>query len=158
MGTVLRAAGVPLLLFFLLAPLASAAEKRPLPVTERDKCPVCGMFVARYPDWTAQVIFKDGTHDVFDGPKDMFRYYFDLKKYNPSKRQSDIAAIYVTEYYSTKLMDARDLFFVLGSDVYGPMGVELIPVATMENAKEFLRDHKGKRILKFDEVKPGDLR
>lgn len=144
--------------FYLLSASSPAAEKKPVEVKQRDKCPVCGMFVAKYPEWTAQVIFNDGTYDVFDGPKDMFKYYFDLEKYNASKRQSDISAIYVTEYYSTKLLDARDVPFVLGSDVYGPMGVELIPISTLDKAKEFMRDHKGKRILKFEEVKPGDLR
>jgi copper chaperone NosL len=153
------APGIWLFIFFLLMSTpASADAKKPVEVKQSDKCPVCGMFVARYPAWISQVIFNDGTYDVFDGPKDMFKYYFDLKKYSRSRKQSDIAAMYVTEYYSTKPMDARNVFFVLGSDVYGPMGVELVPIATLDTAKEFMRDHRGKRILKFVEVKSGDLR
>lgn len=137
---------------------AHAADKKPADVKQGDKCPVCGMFVARYPEWIAQIVFDDGTHAFFDGPKDMFKYYFNLKEYNPSKKQSDISAIYVTEYYSTRLMDAGHVFFVSGSDVYGPMGHELVPVATPDEAKEFMRDHKGRKILRFGEVKPGDLK
>ena len=38
----------------------------------KDKCPVCGMFVHKYPKWVAEIIFKDGTHAVFDGPKDTY--------------------------------------------------------------------------------------
>jgi nitrous oxide reductase accessory protein NosL len=34
------------------------------------------------------------------------------------------------------------------------MGHELVPLATEEDAQEFLRDHAGKRILRFDEVTP----
>jgi copper chaperone NosL len=147
-----------LILFLFLSSFAPAAGKKPVEVKQRDKCPVCGMFVARYPEWTAEVIFNDGTYDVFDGPKDMFKYYFDLKRYNSSKKQSDIAAIYVTEYYSAKLMDAQKVFFVPGSGVYGPMGVELVPIAAPDAAKQFMRDHGGRRILKFGEVTPGDLR
>ena len=26
----------------------------------KDTCPVCGMFVSRYPDWVATVLYKDG--------------------------------------------------------------------------------------------------
>jgi nitrous oxide reductase accessory protein NosL len=41
---------------------------------------------------------------------------------------------------------------VIGSDVVGPMGHELIPLRTREEAEEFQRDHQGKRLLCFDEV------
>ena len=44
------------------------------------------MFVKKYPDWTSQILFKDGSYAVFDGAKDMFKYYLGLKKFNPSTR------------------------------------------------------------------------
>jgi len=139
-------------LMFLSIPKSVAADKKPVEVRKSDKCPVCGMFVAGYKNWVAQIIFTDNSYAVFDGPKDMFRYYLNVKKYNPAKTASDISNIYVTEYYSTDLMDARKAFFVTGSDVYGPMGAELVPLATEAAAKDFLKDHKGSRILKFNEV------
>ena len=145
-------------LMFLSVPLSVAADKKPFEVKKSDKCPVCGMFVAGYKNWEAQIIFGDGSYAVFDGPKDMFRYYLNVKKYNPAKTASDISNIYVTEYYSTKLMDARKAFFVRGSDVNGPMGAELVPLATEAAAKDFLKDHKGSRILKFSEVTIEDLK
>jgi len=49
-----------------------------------DKCPVCGMKVTPYPNWIAQIIFSDGSYAVFDGPKDMLKYYFEMDKYNKS--------------------------------------------------------------------------
>jgi copper chaperone NosL len=147
-----------LLIFVFLAASALASDPVPVKPSKRDKCPVCGMFVYKYPDWVGQVIFKDGTVDLFDGAKDLFKYYFDLKKYNPEKTQKDIAAIYVTEYYDVKLMDAKKAFFVMGSDVYGPMGKELIPFFTQEDANAFKKDHKGKRILVFDQVTPAIIR
>ena len=141
-----------LYVMFFSVSFSSAADKKPAEVKKSDKCPVCGMFVAGYKNWLAEIIFTDRTYAVFDGPKDMFRYYLDLKKYNPSKTASDISAIYTTDYYSTELKDARKVYFVLGSDVNGPMGAELVPLATEAAAKEFLKDHQGKRILKFTEV------
>jgi copper chaperone NosL len=141
-----------LFLLFLSVPLSSASDKKPGEIRKSDKCPVCGMFVEKYRNWLAEIFFSDGTYAVFDGPKDMFRYYLDIKKYNPSKTVSDISAVYVTEYYSTGIMEARKAFFVQGSDVYGPMGLELVPLASEAKAQEFLKDHKGKTILKFGEV------
>jgi nitrous oxide reductase accessory protein NosL len=41
---------------------------------------------------------------------------------------------------------------VIGSDTLGPMGHELVPLASEEDAQEFLKDHQGTRILRFGEV------
>ncbi|MGQ9656128.1 MAG: nitrous oxide reductase accessory protein NosL, partial [Thermodesulfobacteriota bacterium] len=81
-----------------------------------------------------------------------FKYYLDLKRYEPKRQGSDIQAIYVTEYYSLEPIEAQRAFFVTGSDVYGPMGKELIPLARESDAKQFMKDHGGKRLLRFDEV------
>jgi copper chaperone NosL len=137
--------------------LSSGLEKKPVEVRKDDKCQVCGMFVAKYREWIAEIIFSDGTYVVFDGPKDMLKYYFNPGKYNPSRKQSDIQSIYVTEYYSTKLMDAKNMFYVSGGNVNGPMGPELVPVETIGRAKEFMIDHKGKKVLKFSEITREDV-
>ena len=141
-----------LCMLLLSLTLSFAADKKPVAIKKSDKCPVCGMFVSGYKNWMSEIIFADGTYAVFDGPKDMFRYYLNIKKYNPAKTASDISRIYITEYYSTEFTDAREVFFVQGSDVNGPMGAELVPIASETAAKEFLKDHKGKKVLKFNEV------
>jgi nitrous oxide reductase accessory protein NosL len=121
---------------------------------EREKCPVCGMFVAKYPDWVAAVAFNDGHIVYFDGAKDMFKYYFDVKKYDPDRSAQAVRSVHVTEYYDMRLIPAEDAFFVIGGDVYGPMGRELIPLASAEDAETFSADHGGKQTLRFDEVTP----
>lgn len=136
----------------LITGMGASETKGPLKPTKKDKCPVCGMFVYKYPDWVAEIIFKDGSVDFFDGAKDMYKYYLNLKKYNPQKTVRDIEAIYATEWYDMKLIDASRAFFVIGSDAYGPMGHELIPLATKKDAETFMSDHKGKGILTFKEI------
>jgi copper chaperone NosL len=147
-----------LLGIFLFTSLAGAAEeelsKQTVPAfpTAKDKCPVCGMFVAKYPDWTMVVLFKDGSHVFFDGAKDMFKYIFNLKRYAPARKAEDIKTIMVKDYYRLSWIDAQKAWFVLGSDVYGPMGRELIPLEKETDAKEFMKDHHGKKILRFADV------
>ena len=51
-----------------------------------------------------------------------------------------------------KPLDAKEAFFVVGSDVFGPMGKELVPFAKRAEAEEFLRDHRGKKVLRFADV------
>ena len=138
----------------LTASASRADEIKPGQPAAGDKCPVCGMFVAKYPDFVDQIVFKDGTHAFFDGVKDMMKYYFDLPKYNPGKNQADIAAILVTDYYTLKLGDGLKAWYVAGSDVYGPMGKELMPFKDEAAAKEFKADHKGTAILSFQDITP----
>jgi nitrous oxide reductase accessory protein NosL len=116
----------------------------------KDRCPVCGMFVAPYHDWVAAIEFRDGTRFYFDGPKDLFVCFFDLSTYRKGASLTDIAGVYVTEYYSAELVDAREVFFVTDSDVLGPMGLELVPVRGRDAAETFRRDHGGQRILSFN--------
>jgi len=133
----------------LMLPLQGIASGPKMP-GKKDRCPVCGMFVAPYPDWIATIVFNDEKQVFFDGCKDLFRYYFKLN----AEQLENIDAIYVTDYYRTELVSAKEVFFVLGSDVYGPMGKELIPIAGKELAKTFMADHGGSGFFRFDEISP----
>ena len=135
------------------AAVASAAAPPGYVKPGRDeKCPVCGMFVYKYPDWVAELLFKDGSRAVFDGAKDLFRYFFDARRFGGTEGRGDVAVVFVTDYYTLEPIDGKPAFYVIGSDVYGPMGKELIPFERREDAEEFLRDHGGRRIIVFDEV------
>lgn len=120
--------------------------------SNKDRCPVCGMYVDRHPHWIARIVLKDGRRVFFDGPKDMFRYYLNMSQYEKSATLEDISEIYVADYYSTKPIKASEAFFVVGSDVKGPMGKELVPLGNKAEAETFLKDHQGEKILEFDEV------
>ena len=131
-----------------------AGERKPIKPSPKDKCPVCGMFVVKYPDFLAEIIYKDGTYAIFDGAKDMFKYFFNLRKYHPSQKTENIDSIYVTDYYQLTWIDGYKAIYVSGSDIYGPMGKEPIPFAKEADAQEFKKDHKGKSLLKFEEITP----
>jgi copper chaperone NosL len=142
-----------LLALFLTVSTAFAAETVTFPKPgAMDTCPVCGMLVSKYPNWVATVVYRDGHAHHFDGAKDMFKYLHDLPKYAAGHDAKDIAAIGVTEFYGLTRIDARSALYVIGSDVLGPMGHELVPLATRADAEDFLKDHKGRRILTFREV------
>jgi len=132
-----------------LAAAQPLASPKPGP---RDLCPVCGMLVSKYPNWVATIVYKDGHAHHFDGAKDMFKFWHEPAKYAAGHKREDMAAIWVTDFYNLQRVDARKAFYVVGSDVLGPMGHELVPLATKEDAADFLKDHKGKRILGFEDV------
>jgi len=110
------------------------------------------MFVAKYPDWTASLVFKDGTTLFFDGPKDLFTCYLGLNRFAPGRTTVDVARIEVKDYYSLRATDGVRAVYVVGSDVTGPMGRELVPFADPADAAAFLKDHQGQRLLRFHEI------
>ncbi len=143
-----------LLLILLMWSLPVVSQQLDLPRPAlTDTCPVCGMFVSKYPSWTATVLYRDGHSHHFDGVKDMFKYLLDLPKWAPGHQMAEINAIGVTEYYGLRMINARQAYYVIGSEVFGPMGHELVPLATEEDAGEFMRDHKGVQIMRFDLIK-----
>jgi nitrous oxide reductase accessory protein NosL len=146
-----------LLSLWTVAP-AAAAEKAPPSPSAKDKCPVCGMFVAPFTNWVGGIVYKDGGRFFFDGPKDLFSYYLAPEKYGSARKQADIADIYVTDYYAVAAIDGRKAFYVIGSDVRGPMGKELVPFAKKTDADGFLKDHHGKKVLRFEEITPATLK
>ena len=151
----IKSFNLPWVLFSLLLMVSLQLRSEPVELPKpgvKDTCPVCGMFVAKYPDWVATVLYKNGHAHHFDGAKDLFKYLQDLPKWAPGHEKQNIKKIGVTEYYSVSLIDAHKAYYVIGSDVLGPMGHELIPLETLDDAREFIKDHKGVKILRFDEV------
>ncbi|HLO79163.1 MAG TPA: nitrous oxide reductase accessory protein NosL [Magnetospirillum sp.] len=147
-----RLAWLAVALLLTSAPVAQAGEAAVPPPRPDAVCPVCGMFVAKFPEWVAVMVYKDGHAHYFDGAKDMFKFLAAPKTYVPSHRPDDVAAIAVTDYYAVEPMPARAAWYVIGSDVLGPMGHELVPLSSEAEAREFLRDHKGRAILRFEQV------
>ncbi|MBU1658969.1 nitrous oxide reductase accessory protein NosL [bacterium] len=131
-------------------------------VTEEEKCPVCGMFIYKYPKWAAQIFYEINKKEhrySFDGVKDLMKFYFNPAEWGnyEVKTKGDITKILVTDYYSQKAIEAKKAYFVLGSDVYGPMGNELIPFENENDAQTFYKDHRGSKLIKFEEITPQEV-
>jgi len=116
-----------------------------LTVDKKEKCPVCGMFLYKYPQWVSRIYYGDKSFS-FDGIKDMMKFYFDNKE--------GVRELLVQDYYTGKTINAKQAYFVIGSDVYGPMGNEFIAFDTLKSAKHFLLDHRGKKVIEFSEITP----
>ncbi len=140
---------IPVYLLICSSPLfASPIEK----VAANERCPVCGMFVAKYDAWITMTHDKNtGRTFFFDGVKDMMAFYFEPESYGGGKTVGS-ADMRVKDYYSLEWIAAREAYYVIGSDIYGPMGHEFIPFSSQKAAEAFLNDHHGKRIVKFSDI------
>lgn len=130
------------------------------------KCPVCGMVIGgkegqgvtvSYKDGrvvgfggVAAAVFKDGHVEGFEGARCLFIYNSVPEKYNVNV--SDIAHQYVTDFVSKKMIELPKAFLVLGSNVKGPMGYDLIPFAKRDEAAKFASENDGKWIVQLHEV------
>jgi nitrous oxide reductase accessory protein NosL len=120
-------------------------------VPEDAKCPVCGMFVYKYPKWSAKIELN-GKEYFFDGVKDMMKFYLFDGDFPFDRTQ--VSSIVVSDFYTLEAVDAKNAWYVVGSDLYGPMGNELIPFKDKNSSIYFSQDHNGEKIVKFEEITP----
>lgn len=149
MKTLLNQMSFALLLAVCLAANAFAVDDMVLDKTTR--CAVCGMFVAKYPEWVCQITLSDGSAKHFDGVKDMMAFSFAPQKFG-AEAGTTPSEYLVKDYYTLAPVDGKKALYVVGSDTTGPMGTEFIPFATKEAAEAFNKDHHGKKILPFSMI------
>jgi len=122
------------------------------PVPDNARCPVCGMYPARSPDWAAQVIFSNGDVQFFDSPLSLFMYLAHVERYSPGRHAGEIVARYVTDVTSRTWISAEKSFFVHGSTARGPMRAGNLPAfASLETATGFAAQRGGK-VLTYNAI------
>jgi len=129
----------------------SFADRFPKPGKD-DRCPVCGMFVYKYPKWAAGFVFQSGARFFHCCPKCLIHNLHNVSKYQPGETRKNIRQTWVTEYYTTKQTDVREVIFVVGTNLVGPMGLDLIPVRGQTAAETLKKDYRGELILTLDEI------
>jgi len=110
-----------------------------------DRCRKCGMLVDDHPRWIAGLVNSSGKEERFCCPRCMFAHL-------RSPRGTGSRDAWVTEYYGQKRTPIGDVFFVMGSDVTGPMGKALVPISGRAAAEQFLKDHHGTRLLTASDI------
>ncbi len=117
---------------------------------KKSKCPVCGMFVAKFPKWESMIVTQNNQKYYFDGVKDLMKFYFDPKRFH--QKDEKIKEILVLDFYTLNPIKAKNAHYVIGANIYGPMGNEFIPFKTEKDAQSFKKEHLGKSILTFDKI------
>ncbi|BCH21897.1 NosL copper chaperone [Mesorhizobium sp. L-8-3] len=128
----------------------------PFAMTEDAMGRYCGMNVIEHPGPKGQIILARYDEPIwFSSVRDTIA--FTLLPEEPKA----IRAIYVSDMAraaswedpgADNWVDARQAFFVVGSDRIGGMGtVEAVPFSDERKAADFARDHGGE-VVRFDEV------
>jgi len=110
---------------------------------KEERCKNCGMKIDPTSAWNADLIGTDGQAVRFDTPRCAFTYWRGGKMQAKELRAQD--------YYDRKWRDGAELKFVLGGDVLGPMGPDLVPVDA-PRAGKFIQDHSADKAVTTAEV------
>lgn len=126
----------------------------PVTFNAGDECIVCGMLVTEWPGAKGQSINKQSGETLkFCSTTDLFSWW--LQPENKTVK----AQIYVHDSAKVDwdnpsddyLIDGRDAWYVVGSDLMGAMGPTLVSFAE-ESAAQKLADERGGRLLRFDDI------
>lgn len=109
------------------------------------RCKHCGMKIDPASAWRAELVGDDGKVTQFDTPRCALTSW--RSGTTPAK------AIRVQEYYDRQMRDGNDVRFVVGGDVVGPMGPDIVPVDPPRSSK-FIQDHTADRALRLEEITP----
>ncbi|MDZ7584465.1 MAG: nitrous oxide reductase accessory protein NosL [Thiobacillus sp.] len=135
-------------------PASGLAMLAPRPIPAAARCPVCGMYPARFPRWAAQSIFRDGAAHYFDSPIDLFVFLQKVDRYDSRYGLNEVAVSFVTDFETGQWIEAQDAFFVHGSSAFGPMRDADLPAFASREAADALTRSRGGRVLAFTEVTP----
>ncbi|HRH00581.1 MAG TPA: nitrous oxide reductase accessory protein NosL [Polyangiaceae bacterium] len=105
------------------------------------RCAHCGMKLTAGSAWLTELVAADGSKKTFDTPRCALT----------ARLAGGAAKLRVQDFYDRTWRDGGEVLFVVGSDVLGPMGPDLVPVDTAR-APKFLKDHEGDRALKLEEI------
>jgi len=131
-----------------------AVHHSPQPIASGDECHVCGMIIKRFPGPKAEAfVAGSDTPFKFCSTRDLFAYLLQ------PETKSQVRDIYVHDMGATNwahpddgaFMDARNAWYVVGSDRRGAMGPTLAPFKDRGAAEAFAREHGG-RVLGFADI------
>jgi nitrous oxide reductase accessory protein NosL len=117
----------------------------------KDRCPVCGMYPARYPRHHSQVKAVDGATIHFCSTQCLVTFKAEPARY--LKKPTKIKAAWVQVYPEGGWEYGGGLYYLVGSSIIGPMGPEALPFRQRQNAAKLARE-KGGKVYRFPDLTP----
>ncbi len=131
----------------------------PVSIEAGDECHVCGMVITKFPGPKGEAITeKNQQVRKFCSTRDMFAWMLQPENVNRDHTLyvHDMAQTDWQSPVDTTLIDAREAFYVVGSERTGAMGPTLASFATRSAAQEFIKEYGG-HVLKYSEITLEDL-
>jgi nitrous oxide reductase accessory protein NosL len=133
------------------APGKPLADDGSMQIGPSDRCPVCAMKVDEHKKFASGIQLEDGRTHYFCGTGCMLRTWIHPEAFLGASK-SQLRRAVVRDYFTGKHLDAGKAIWVAGSDVVGPMGPAIVPLADEASAAEFKKRHGGKATFKLSDL------
>jgi copper chaperone NosL len=138
------------ILLILATGCSGAGPRKAFKIGVHKECPLCGMIPARYPEFHCQVVLKNGEYVAFDSAAGLMTYLLFPDK--TGIEPGEVSEIYFKDYITETWISADQTFFVVGSEIMGPMGIEFLAVDNEENAQALKKQEKGELIIRYQQI------
>jgi len=133
-------------------PAQASYNDRPTAFHPSDECHVCGMIIDGFPGPKGEVVEHSGIKK-FCSTAEMIGWWL-----QPENHHGD-ASLYVHDMShspwnspdDTQLIDAKEAFYVVGTQLKGAMGVVLASFSSQQAADK-LAAEQGGRVLRFNDI------
>jgi copper chaperone NosL len=122
---------------------------------DQDRCPVCNMVPARYPNFNAQLIMADKKRFHFCSTQCLFEFMQEPPKHGAST--GDVGDVWLHDHVSGRYIFGKNAYYVVGSKVHGPMGPEAIAFDLKSEATDFAKANGG-QVFKFGKITPAAIK
>ncbi len=120
-------------------------------ISPEDRCPVCAMRPAKYPQSACAIQLADGRTFYFCDTGCMLRSWLHPDIYLGVGKDALKRAV-VREYFTGAYLDGSAAIWVAGSDVIGPMGPMIVPLDGEDHVRAFQRRHGGKTLFRLEDL------
>jgi copper chaperone NosL len=120
-------------------------------ISEADRCPVCGMRIAKHKKFASAIELSSGEAYYFCGTGCLIKSWLHPEIFI-GKPKSALERAVTPEYFGGKYIDALSARWVAGSDVVGPMGPALVPLKNDADLATFKKRHGGKTVFRLGEL------
>ncbi len=130
------------------------AKPDPVHFESGDECHVCGMAITGFPGPKGQLFTEREQHTrKFCSTKDMFAWFLQPENVNRDHTLyvHNMAQTHWDHPDDTHLIDAREAFYVAGSNRTGAMGPTLASFETETEASDFAAEYGG-QVLAFADI------
>jgi copper chaperone NosL len=119
-----------------------------------EECHLCGMIITKFPGPKGQLYQRGNANNLkFCSTRDMFAYFLDPEhQHNIQQAFVHNMAVNTWEQPDDKTyIDAREAWYVIGSNKRGAMGPTLASFADQKSANSFA-DKQGGKLYQFDDL------
>lgn len=120
-----------------------------------DRCPLCAMLPARYPEFSCAIKLMDNHTYYFCCPRCLLRVWAEPERFLNVSRKN-ISHIIVRHYFTGDQFDGGSAIWVSGSNVIGPMGPAIVPLKTQTEVSAFKQRHGAKHVFHLNEPTADD--